>query len=186
MFKLARTFDDPGQGGNAQRGFPAPGAGAQLTGDPSQPRQTVTIPTPLRPTKGVRSFLDVVFGANAQRGFPEPQNPLEAYPDGLMNNHIVTDGNPDVVYTPYYSRGAAAFVQNFGKVTSNPIGAGVFAADRPQASYGPAAEYHNGQIWWTPQNQPTSIPSQSLVNPEDLSAALGPLNSQAAIRNRGQ
>ena len=182
MFKLAATYKDPDVGQNRQRGFPAPGEGQQTTGDPSQPRQEYVPPIPVRPTKGVRSFLDAVFGANAQRGFPEPQNALEAYPAGLMNNHVVTDGNPDVVYTPYYSRGAAAFVQNFGKVTVNPIGAGVFAADRPQASYGPAAEYHNGQIWWTPQNIPTSIPSQSLVNPEDLSAALGPINSQAAGR----
>jgi hypothetical protein len=185
MFKLARTFNDVDQGANSQRGFPAPGTGAQITGDPSQPRQSVTIPTPIRPTKGKRSFFNVVFGANAQRGMPEAQNPAQAYPDGLMYNHIVTDGNPDVVITPYYSRGAAAAVQNFGKVTVNPIGAGIFAEFRPQASYGVSSEYHNGQIWWTPQNIPTSIPTQSLTSVEDLSAALGPVLSQAAIRQRG-
>ena len=185
MFKLARTYNDPTQGGNAQRGFPAPGAGEQLTGDPSQPRNAPdVVPTPVRGTKGVRSWLNSFFGDGAQRGFPTPQNELEAYPYGSMNNHVVVDGNPDLVWTPYYSRGAAAIVQNFGKVTVNPIGAGVVALDRPQASYGPAAEYHNGQIWWTPQNQPTSIPSQSLVSVEDLSAALGPVNVQAAIRSQ--
>lgn len=186
MFKLARTYNDPGQGQNAQRGFPAPGEGAQTTGEPSQPRvgDNSSVPLPVRGTKGVRSWLNSFLGDGAQRGFPTPQNELEAYPAGLMNNHLVMDGNPDAVWTPYYSRGAAAIVQNFGKVTVNPIGAGVFAESRPQASYGPAAEYHNGQIWWTPQNQPTSIPSQSLVSVDDLSAALGPVNVQAAIRSK--
>jgi len=182
MFRLARTYTDPGLSANVQRGFPAPGDGAQLTGDQSQPTQKFTPKTaPKRPTKGVRSFLDIF----TQRGFAEPQNPAEHYPAGTMNNVLIPDGLNHEILTPYFDRGAAAFVQNYGKVTVNPIGAGVQVMDRPMASYGVSAEYHNGSIWWTPQNIPTSIPGQSLTNPEDLSAALGPINVQAAVRFAG-
>jgi hypothetical protein len=90
----------------------------------------------------------------------------------------------DVFYieTPYYDRGAEAFVPNSGRVLSNPIGAGIVALDRPQASYGPSAEYHNGQIFWRSQDIPTSVDLQSLSDPEDLADLLGPLNIQAVVR----
>jgi hypothetical protein len=86
---------------------------------------------------------------------------------------------------PDFSKGTARDVPNFGKVLVNPIGAGVPVMHRTQASYGQAAEYHNGVIWWTPQSIPTSVRLQGLTNPRALEAILGPLYVQAAIRVNG-
>jgi len=103
-------------------------------------------------------------------------------PAGSMPNEPPIYGNSIPVYTPYYSRGAAAFVQNYGKVLTNPVGAGIVANYRPQASYGSAAEYHNGAIWWTNQTIPTSIGMNGLTSPQVLEALLGMVNVQAAVR----
>jgi hypothetical protein len=186
MFKLALTYYGPAQGGNVQRGFPAPGAFAQTTGGPSQPTRNEQVrETPVRPSKGIRSFFDSFLGGNAQRGMPEPQNTAQHRPAGSMPNHPIVQALPWTTTTPYYDRGAAAVVQNFGKVLTNPIGAGIVALNRPQASYGRASEYHYGSLWWTSQNIPTSVDLTSLVSADDLSAALGPLNVQAAVRTTG-
>ena len=88
-------------------------------------------------------------------------------------------------YTPYYSRGAAAYVPNFGKVLTNPIGAGVVACYRTLPSYGPAAQYFNGAIWWVTQQVPTSIHMQGLTDPAELEALLGLTNVQAVVRTTG-
>jgi hypothetical protein len=84
--------------------------------------------------------------------------------------------------TPYYSRGAPAYVPNFGYVLTNPIGAGVVARYRTQASYGPAAQYANGAIWWTSQVVPTSINLQGLTNPDELAQLLDSVTVQAVVR----
>lgn len=185
MFKLALTYYGPTQGANAQRGFPAPGSYNQVVGDPVTRNPPPVKETPVRPTKGIRSFLNSFLGANVQRGMPEPQNALEHRPVGSMPNHPIVQSRPWTTTTPYYDRGAAAVVQNFGKVLTNPIGAGVVALHRPQASYGRSSEYHYGALWWTAQNIPTSVDFTSLVSAEDLSDALGPLNVQAAVRTSG-
>ena len=182
VFKLARTYDDPSQGSNAQRGFPAPGAGAQRTGSDPLTMNAATAPTPVRQAKGRRSFWKPAAPSNAQRGMPEAENPDQARPAGSMPNIPATGGLPLEVYTPYFSRGAGAYVENYGKVLVNPIGAGVQVLDRPQASYGPSSEYYNGVIWWTSQAIPTSIPMSSLTSPEELAALLGAMNVQAAMR----
>lgn len=88
-------------------------------------------------------------------------------------------------YTPYYDRGAAAFVPNFGYVLYNPIGAGIPALHRPQASYGPAAQYADGAIWWATQVIPTSVNLQGLTDPEELAAILSPLQIQGVVRTTG-
>jgi hypothetical protein len=102
-----------------------------------------------------------------------------------MPNLVPAYGQNVEVYTPYFSRGAAAYVQNYGKVLTNPIGAGVVARYRPQASYGGAAQYRNGAIYWTSQAIPTSVNLQGLTRPQDLAAVLGPINVQAALRTTG-
>jgi hypothetical protein len=121
--------------------------------------------------------LSVVLSRNA--------NTAQHRPAGSMPNHPIVQALPWTTTTPYYDRGAAAVVQNFGKVLTNPIGAGIVALNRPQASYGRASEYHYGSLWWTSQNIPTSVDLTSLVSADDLSAALGPLNVQAAVRTTG-
>jgi len=83
------------------------------------------------------------------------------------------------------SYGAGGVAPQYGKVLTNPIGAGVVALHRPQASYGSAAQYVNGAIWWTSQAIPTTVNLQGLTRPQDLAAVLGPLYVQAAIRTTG-
>lgn len=182
VFKLSLSSRQPSTGPNVQRGFPAPGAGSQTTGDPSQPQQTVIGWRPARETKGIRSFFDAATPSGEQRGFPTPGNVGQQRPPGSMPNEVPIYGQNIEVWTPYYSRGADAFVQNYGKVLTNPIGAGIVAMNRPQASYGPAGEYHNGAIWWTSQAVPTSVGLQGLSDPRVLQALLGNMSVQGVVR----
>lgn len=186
VFKLALSFKEPSQPQNAQRGFPAPGSGPQLTGQPSQPPSMPINQSPSRPTQGLRSWLFPSQPASEQRGFPDPGNYIQERPAGSMPNVAPIYGNRIPVWTPYYSRGAAAIVNNYGKVLTNPIGAGIVANYRPQASYGPAAEYHNGAIWWTNQAVPTSVGMQGLATPGVLASLLGMINVQAVVRVEGR
>lgn len=182
MFKLALTYQDPATGANVQRGFPAPGAGAQTSGGPSNLPQNATLQRPVRPTKGARTWFKPSSPSGEQRGMAPAQSAAQMRPAGSMPNVPAFSGLPDPVETPYFSRGAAAVVQNYGKVLTNPIGAGIVANYRTQASYGPSSEYHNGSIWWTSQAIPTSIGMQGLANPGVLAALLGMVNVQAVVR----
>lgn len=179
VFRLARTFGNPAAGSNPQRGFPAPGAGDQTTGY-GTPRSQQFPWEPVRPTQGRRSWFRPSQGG--QRGFPEPENAAQRRPAGSIPQGPAPNGLNDPVWTPYYSRGAAAYVQNYGKVLVNPIGAGIVAKYRPQASYGPAAQFINGVAFWTAQGTPTSVPTQGLNSPDELEAILGTINVQAAVR----
>lgn len=180
MFKLARTYDDPSAGANAQRGFPAPGAGEQTVGA-YEPQPEVVPRRSARPTKGKPSLF-MRSTAGKQRGFPDPLNVGEMYEPGTMPNYPPQYGENIEVYTPYYSRGAAAYVQNYGKILSNPIGAGIVALHRPQASYGQSGEYFDQAIWWTSQNVPTSVNLQGLTSPQVLQAMLSTATLEAVVR----
>jgi hypothetical protein len=184
VFRLARTYDDPSADTSAQRGFPAPGAGGQTTGD-YHPAPAKAQNRSGRPVKGTRSFPYPFLPADRQRGFPSPQNALEARPAGSMPNAPPIFGGVYQNYTPYYSRGAAAFVPNFGRVLTNPIGAGIYAPYRTQASYGPPAHYANGAIWWTSQAIPTSVHLAGLTDPDILAQLVGMTNVQAMVRTTG-
>ena len=185
VFRVATTWPNPAA---SQRGFPAPGAGAQTTGPGGSAiaapayREPVS---PVRPTAGRRSFFKPAQGGDAQRGFPTPQSPDMAYPAGLMDNRPIQQGSPVPVTTPYYDRGAAAVVQNFGKLLYDPIGAGIPVPYRTQASYGPAAQYANSALWWTSQVIPTTINLQGLTDPEALNEILGSTLVQAVVRTTG-
>ena len=181
MFQISNTFTNPQA---SQSGFPSPGDGAQTTGDatpihPDPPWSSLT------PTKGWLSWLFPSKAAEAARGFPSPDDASQGRPRGSMPNAPPIFGGVYQHETPYYDRGAAAFVPNFGKVLTNPIGAGIVALFRPQASYGPAAQYENGAIWWTSQDIPTSINPQGLTDPQELAALLGSIQVQAVIRTTG-
>ena len=186
VFKLSNTFANPGDGANAQRGYPAPGAGAQTTGRGTPP-QSASIWKPAHPIQGRRTWGQGPSNpvGDQQRGFPSPLSPAQARPAGAMPNHPIPYGLPNPVVGPYWDAGAAQVVQNFGKVLTNPIGAGVVALHRPQASYGGAAEYKNGALWWVSQAVPTSIPTQGLTSPAVLAALLGNMNVQAVVRTTG-
>lgn len=78
--------------------------------------------------------------------------------------------------------GAAGFTPNFGTVFVNPIGAGVVALHRPQASYGLAGQYIEHIIFWAQQTIPTSVKLGALTTPQEMQALLGTINVQAAVR----
>lgn len=184
MFAVSRTFKKPTQGGNANRGFPAPGAGAQTTGDfTPAPRDAVWIPE--RPTKGRRTFWDALRPSGGQQGYPDPMGPGQERPAGSMPNSVPYSGLPSFGPVMRQSYGTAGLAPQYGKVLTNPIGAGVVAMHRPQASYGVAAQYVNGAIWWASQTIPTSVNLQGLTDPAQLAAVLGPINVKAAIRTTG-
>jgi hypothetical protein len=186
VFKLAGTFANPVQGANAQRGFPAPGTGAQTTG-PGQRGQGAVAWSPLVPIKGKRSWGMGPSNpvGDQQRGFPAPLSKGQQRPGGRMPNQPIAYGLANPVRGPVWDHGAADWVQNFGKVLSNPIGAGIAVNYRPQSSYGGAAQYVNGALWWSSQTIPTSIPTQSLTDPATLAALLGTVNVQAVVRTTG-
>ncbi len=182
VFQVSQTFYDPQ---DSQSGFAEPGAGAQTTGDPS----FVSMPQPVieyepeRPIKGLFSWLFPYNNRGMQTGQPEVLNALQHRPPGSMPNlpDEVT-GIVEYNWTPEYSRGAAAYVPITGKVLTNPIGAGIVAMQRPQASYGPAGEYINGAIWWTSQQVPTTVDLNGLISPEQIAALVGDMNVQAMVR----
>lgn len=181
MFKPARTFYDPSQ---SQSGFAEPGAGAQTTGEPSY-NAFVSPPieaTPERPTKGVFSWLFPASARSLMAGQPEPGNALQYRPPGSMPNVAPIDGIVDYIIGPEYSRGANRYVPQTGYVLSNPIGAGIVAMQRPQASYGPAGEYQDGAIFWTAQTVPTTVDLNGLLGPEQVAALVGNMNVQAMVR----
>ena len=184
MWKLNSTWGNPGQGAGPQQGFPAPGSGAQTTG-PHTPAPAFVPRDPVRPTKGARSWFKPAQGAGPQQGFPAPENAAQRRPPGSMPNKPIAYGLNMQVWTPYYDRGADAYVQNYGKVLTNPIGAGIVANNRPQASYGSSGVYENGAIWWVSQVIPTSINLTGLTDPEALLEILGMENVQAVVRTTG-
>lgn len=184
MWKVERTWSKPSNEEGSNRGFPAVGAGAQRPGkhpSPAALARGYVPPGVERPTKGVRSAYDASGQQGSQAGFPVPGAPGQGR-EGWVQCGFYPDGRPHYVRGPDFSKGTARDVPNYGKVLVNPIGAGVVALHRPRASYGQAAQYYAGTIWWTPQAIPTSIGQQGLTNPEALAAVLGPLYVQAAVR----
>lgn len=185
VFKLSRTFASPS---TSQSGFPSPGAGAQQSGPVAQ-RQHPDVPwvtAALAQRQGTRTFLrPVTVAANAQRGYGSPLSKSQQRPPGSMPNVPPIWGGVYQRYTPYYDRGAAAYVPNFGKLLTNPIGAGHVVRYRPQASYGSAGQYENGAIWWTSQVVPTSINLQGLTDPQELAAIFDNVTIQGVVRTTG-
>ena len=183
MFKLANTFKNPA---SSQSGFPAPGSGAQATGAlpgvANPPRDTGG---PTRPTKGHRAWQNPEAPASGQRGFPSPLAFFQRRPKGSMPNKPPVFGGVGYNYTPEYSRGAEAYVPITGKVLYNPIGAGIYAPYRTQASYGPSGQYADGAIWWASQTIPTSVNLNGLTSPDELAALLDNIQIQAVVRTTG-
>lgn len=183
VFALARTFHKPAASGNAARGFPAPGAGDQTQGD-FIPAPAQAVWQAERPTQGVRSWFTPTSGKGEQRGYPAPLKAAQGRRG--WGPGPAASGRPQDHLAPWWAGHVAdRTVHNYGKVLTNPIGAGVVARYRPQASYGPAGQYVNGQIFWTSQAIPTTVNLQGLTDPAALAAVLGPIRVQAAVRTTG-
>ncbi len=132
---------------------------------------------------GVRSWFRPASPAGGQRGFGTPLGVRETrqaagQPWPLMPGY----GYAIPSQTSRSDMGADGTVNSFGKVLTNPIGAGVVACYRPQASYGMAGQYIDHTIFWASQTIPTTIPLGPLVSPQTLAALLGTVNVQAAVR----
>lgn len=181
VFQVAQTFYDPQ---DSQSGFAEPGAGGQTTGDPSFiSALSASLPAePERWVKGLFSWLMPWSPRSGQTGMPEPENALQHRPPGDMPNEPPIYGEVGYNWTPEYSRGAAAYVPITGKVLTNPIGAGVVAMQRPQASYGPAGQYVDHSIWWTSQAVPTTVDLNGLLSAQEVEALVGNMNVQAMVR----
>lgn len=184
VFALARTFHKPAATqGNRNRGFPEPGAGAQTSGD-FTPAPAESQWSPVYPIQGDPTNVYPLAPANAARGYGDPLSPRQGRRG--WGPGPAKSGRPVDVLAPWWSGHVAdRTVHNFGKVLTNPIGAGVVARYRPQASYGPAGTYANGQIFWTSQAIPTTINLQGLTDPAALAAVLGPIRVQAVVRTTG-
>jgi hypothetical protein len=183
VFKLSRTFTNPAR---SQSGFATPGAGAQQSGPVSEKRHPDVPWFTKRWAQGARTWLrPTTVAASTQRGFGSPLSRSERRPRGSMPNVPPIYGGVYQHYTPYFDRGAAAYVPNFGYLLTNPIGAGVVALYRPQASYGSAGQYENGAIWWTSQVVPTSINLQGLTDPQELAAIFDNVTIQGVVRTTG-
>jgi hypothetical protein len=185
VFQLAATWPNPtGSTASLNRGFPAPGANEQTSGDASAPRRH-TPWQPFRPTKGARSWAAPSNPTDSARGFPAPASTAQSRPPGSMPNVPPIMGEHIDVETVRFSRGALRWVPNFGKVLYNPIGAGVVALYRPQAFYGPSGQFAANAIWWASQTIPTSVKLTGLNSPQELLALLGTTNVQAVVRTTG-
>lgn len=202
VFRPSATFNKPSGPTGVQQGFAPIGAGQQYAQEVAQgyhtgldattylydPTLDYAPPvewTPKRPEKGTRTWGRPSGAQSTQRGFPTPEAPAQRRPPGSLDAFAPAYGGNMPVWTPYYDRGAAAWVQNYGKVLYNPVGAGVVALDRPQASYGESGQYIDGAIWWTSQVIPTTIAPQSLTDPQELSALLSNIEVQAVYRTTG-
>jgi|SRR5215469_3259203 len=180
MFKLSQTFTKPSKRG--QQGFPPIGANQQTTG--------AFTPGPARahwtnayPTKGTKSWS---LGRRApsqsgQQGMAQPESALQRRPSGSMPNVPPVSGLNHEVYTQYFDRGAQAYVQNYGKPLTNPIGAGIVVLHRPEPlTHG--GQYFNHAIWWTSQVIPTSVRLQGLSDPQTLASIFNNIEVQAVVR----
>lgn len=128
-------------------------------------------------------FLPAVSAQQRQRGFPSPLNAEETRAaNGAAFGNVPPFGGVVMAMPRRNDLGAAGFVPNFGRPLVNPIGAGVVALHRPQASYGSSGQYVDHTIFWATQTIPTTIPMGPLVSPQTMQALLGTINVQAAVR----
>ena len=125
----------------------------------------------------VRSWFKPA-GNPAQSGRPNPADAPRVPPWSRMQPNNVVRHTPIMV--PDF--GASAWTSIFGRLSTNPIGAGIVATARPQASYGPPGTYQNGIIIWHAQKTPTSVALNPLITQANLAAILGQINAAAAVR----
>lgn len=138
--------------------------------------------------KGSRTWGNPAAPSDAQRGQPTPAGNGQRRAAGSMPNEFFRNffgGPPLEIETPYYSRGAAAYVPQFGVVPTNPIGAGIYAPYRPKPYYAAPGVYEHDAVWWLSQSIPTTVRLQGLTDADALAAVLGPVYVKAAVRTTG-
>jgi hypothetical protein len=85
---------------------------------------------------------------------------------------VIGQGVPFYLTSTPYSRGAGAHAPQFGKLTYNPIGAGVASSWRLPTIAGPGARYAFSAIWFDVQDIPTSMGFSQSVPQETVDALI--------------
>ena len=180
MFRVSNTYNNPSDVQNAQRGFPAPGAGAQTTGQWTGKERPGPAPE-LQPV-GADSW-EGITSADAQRGMGPA---LDAVQFTTRNEQPIPQPFPVLYDTWWPDRGAAGVAPDFGQVVTNPIGAGVqVSAPFDVHARGPAGQYFTDTIFWTSQVIPTSVHLDGLLTPEQVAALVDPLQVYGAVYTTG-
>lgn len=177
MFKIVNTFKNPSQPTNAQRGFPAPGAGAQQTSDARKKPQDVAWYTAIG-YQGNDTWTDpeVTYGnpgfpVDAQRGQPVANSPGIRRPPGSVVNGRM-DGTTRYRETPNFSRGMQRYAVNTPILIqdANP-GSIVPFKPRVVPNY-PLGQYIANTIFFANQVIPTTIPLSGLQTQKAVAALL--------------
>jgi hypothetical protein len=179
MFKLLNTFTNVASPTNAQRGQPAPGSGAQQTGNYRKPPREDEWRTRI-PYEGTNTWFeepDITYGnpqfpVDAQRGQPAATAPNQQYPRGALGPKPRMDGTTYYRVTRPFSRGA----QREAPITPiifTPANPGDLVPFKPSVvpRY-PLGQYINNTIFWANQVIPTSIPLSGLQTEKAIQSIL--------------
>jgi hypothetical protein len=179
MFKLRNTFKNATSPQNQQRGQPAPGEGAQQTGNArKQPTETMwnaRIPYEGRDTwqeQLAYTYGNPEFPVDAQRGQPAATAPNQAYPAGALKPGPKMDGTQYYRVTRQFSRGAQRSAP-ITPIVFTPANPGDYVPHKPSiVPRYPLGQYINNTIFWANQVIPTSIPLAGLQTEKSLDAML--------------
>lgn len=103
----------------------------------------------------------------------------------IVGDGIVPQGAPYYLQSRPYSRGAGAYSPKLGILTSNPIGAGVYAPFRLPSIAGPGARYAYGAIFFDVQTVPTSIFAAPTIPQESVNALIAQSHVAAMYATTG-
>ena len=117
------------------------------------------------------------------RGHPAPLSWWQRR--SSRGNPTIMQGAPFYIQSRTYDRGAAAFSPKFGILSTNPIGAGVYAPYRLPTIAGPGARYQFGAIFFDVQSIPTTMRMSPTVPAESVSGLLATSHVAAMYATTG-
>lgn len=178
LFNIVNTWKNVTSAANQQRGFPAPGTGAQQTNSARQPPPEhawlADIPyegSDTWPATGAYTYGNPTFPVDAQRGQPAAEAQNQQYPRGALNQPML-DGRTLYRETREFSRGMQRYapITPYVLATANP---GDIVPFRPSVvpRY-PLGQYINNTIFWTNQVIPTSVPLAGLQTEKSIDELL--------------
>lgn len=177
MFKIVNTFKNAASPQNQQRGFPAPGTGAQQTNDArKRPQETPWYAaTPLQGTDAWDGtgyeYGSPQFPVDAQRGQPVANSPGIRRPAGSVVSAPM-DGTTRYRETRNFSRGMQRYAVDTPILVqdANP---GSIVPHKPRVvpNY-PLGQYINNTIFFANQVIPTTIPLAGLQTQKAVAALL--------------
>lgn len=181
MFKIVNTFKKAAAPQNQQRGFPAPGSGAQQTNPARQhPGETPWFTAILY--EGSDSYFDPGSPVNAQRGQPVANSPAIARPRGSVI-HTPGDGTTRYRETREFSRGMQRYAVNT-PILLQDANPGTIVTHKPRVvpNY-PLGQYINNTIFFANQVIPTTIPLSGLQTQRSIAALLSTFEVEGKYDN---